>query len=586
MAYTYAEKKQAEKPAAIRESTTQGPSLEALRSGAAVPTRAQLGRRVDLPDAMREKMEASFGADLSAVRLYESETVADAGAKAVTRGSDIAFAPGMLDFTSFGGQALLGHELSHVVTQARGEVTGGGFLNDHALEARADREGAMAAAGQTVAAPVSAMSGVSAAAAAGPMQAALGKKDKEEPAPSPAPAPVPVPPAAKPKQDYSKPAGVMNSIEQTGEQLKKGNIAGTSSVMSVGTAGGSEAVVKMKVTPELEMAAADLINIAGKTMTEKHGGSWSLDAPSARTPLQEEIPNMDEAIKSGKLRGMYADEYAKDATLDDIADMERKNAVVYPMVGGSKRYDPDWDRKEIEEKIAEGKKPVVANPENETERNDFFRTMGHASLLDIVIGNYDRMVGRENFENWLEDQDSRQLHLIDNDSPGDYGLRRTTVGADKKSNWLTWLMEYVGTTGDVKRSSSLAFDTIKQKNNTATQYMGAETAKGIEQATEALPEMRQKLMDRYKQRNGNKDMDEFQADILDRMQITHEAMTDKDMAAVYMQLVTNGLGLNPKSGESAADADRRQKLLAERDRLRRLKDLRSRKAVNLSLDND
>ena len=116
-------------------------------------------------------MESAFGADLSAVKLYESDAVAEAGANAVTRGANIAFAPGMLDFTSYGGQALLGHELSHVVSQARGEVSGGGFLNDASLEARADREGAMAAAGQTVSMPTAAMSGVSAAAASGPMQA-------------------------------------------------------------------------------------------------------------------------------------------------------------------------------------------------------------------------------------------------------------------------------------------------------------------------------------------------------------------------------------------------------------------------------
>ena len=60
-------------------------------------------------------MESSFGADFSHVRLYESRTVADAGAKAVTRGADIAFAPGRLDLTSTAGQALLGHELSRVV---------------------------------------------------------------------------------------------------------------------------------------------------------------------------------------------------------------------------------------------------------------------------------------------------------------------------------------------------------------------------------------------------------------------------------------------------------------------------------------
>ncbi len=171
MSYAYANRKKAENTGPVTEAGGQGPALDDLRSGAAKPTSGQMGHRVDLPDAMREKMESAFGADLSAVKLYESEAVSEAGANAVTQGSNIAFAPGMLDFSSFGGQALLGHEISHVVSQARGEVTGGGFLNDHALEARADREGAMAAAGQQIAMPASAMSSASAAPAAGPMQA-------------------------------------------------------------------------------------------------------------------------------------------------------------------------------------------------------------------------------------------------------------------------------------------------------------------------------------------------------------------------------------------------------------------------------
>ena len=156
--------------------------MEALRFGAAKPTQTQMGHRVDLPDAIREKMEDAFGADLSAVRLYESQTVEDAGANAVAQGSSIAFAPGMLDFSSFGGQTLLGHEISHVVSQSRGEVKGSGFLNDPALEARADREGAMAAAGQPIAVPASPVS--VAAPSAGPMQAAkkrkAGQEDAEE----------------------------------------------------------------------------------------------------------------------------------------------------------------------------------------------------------------------------------------------------------------------------------------------------------------------------------------------------------------------------------------------------------------------
>ncbi len=171
MSYTYAEKKKSGRPAPGRETAPAQPSREALRSGAAKPTAEQMGRRVDLPDAMREKMENAFGADFSGVKLYESRAVGEAGAEAVTQGSNIAFAPGALDFSSFGGQALLGHELSHVVSQSRGEARGDGFLEDRALEAKADREGAMAAAGRQVSLPAAAMSPATAAPAAGPMQA-------------------------------------------------------------------------------------------------------------------------------------------------------------------------------------------------------------------------------------------------------------------------------------------------------------------------------------------------------------------------------------------------------------------------------
>ena len=72
------------------------------------------GHQVDMPVVMREKMEESFGMDLSGVKLYENRAVGDAGAEAVAQGNKIAFAPGKLDFSSTKRQALLGHEISHV----------------------------------------------------------------------------------------------------------------------------------------------------------------------------------------------------------------------------------------------------------------------------------------------------------------------------------------------------------------------------------------------------------------------------------------------------------------------------------------
>ena len=147
-------------------------------TGAARPTAAQKGRPIDLDAAMKAKMEHAFG-DLSAVKLYESPAVGEAGAEAVAQGNEIAFAPGMTDFSSRSGQERLGHELSHVMSQRSGQVRGAGFLANPALEARADREGAMAAAGEPVyAGPVTrALSGAAPSpTVAGPMQAQRGKQ--------------------------------------------------------------------------------------------------------------------------------------------------------------------------------------------------------------------------------------------------------------------------------------------------------------------------------------------------------------------------------------------------------------------------
>lgn len=158
-----------------RPAAAHAPQQSPLRGMSDLSPVEHAGRPVDLPAAIQSKMESAFGADLSGVKLYESQAVADAGADALAQGSHIAFAPGQLDLVSMRGQALLGHELSHVVSQARGEVRGSGLLENHALEARADREGMMAAMGQSIYPGATASPGASAAVAAagatGPVQA-------------------------------------------------------------------------------------------------------------------------------------------------------------------------------------------------------------------------------------------------------------------------------------------------------------------------------------------------------------------------------------------------------------------------------
>ena len=104
-----------------------------------------------LPEMVRGKMEAALGADFSSVRVHVGPQAERIGAIAFTVGSDIYFAPGRYQPDTLQGQQLLGHELAHVVQQRAGRVrnplgNGLAVVQDHALEAEADRLGRHAAA--------------------------------------------------------------------------------------------------------------------------------------------------------------------------------------------------------------------------------------------------------------------------------------------------------------------------------------------------------------------------------------------------------------------------------------------------------
>jgi hypothetical protein len=103
-----------------------------------------------LPKEVQTKMEAAMGADFSDVRIHVGPEVASIGAIAFTWGSDIHFAPGYYNPHSVHGQQLLGHELAHVLPRRAGRVrnpfgNGTAVVQDHALEAEADRLGMKAA---------------------------------------------------------------------------------------------------------------------------------------------------------------------------------------------------------------------------------------------------------------------------------------------------------------------------------------------------------------------------------------------------------------------------------------------------------
>lgn len=134
-----------------------------------------------LPAPVQAKMERSFNADFSDVQIHTDSPAAGAiGAHAFTQGEEVHFAPGQYDPGSQSGQALIGHELSHVVQQREGRVKapmqarGLPVEDDPGLEHQADVEGERAAKGEAARGEDSAPSVAGGALATGPVQA---KKD-------------------------------------------------------------------------------------------------------------------------------------------------------------------------------------------------------------------------------------------------------------------------------------------------------------------------------------------------------------------------------------------------------------------------
>jgi len=133
---------------AIQCKGTNG--VEAFR----VPLRPKAGG-LPLPTEVRSKMETAFSADFSDVRVHVGHEASALGAIAYTWGTNIHFAPGQYNPHTIQGQKLLGHELWHVLQQKQGRVRnpfGGGVavIQDHALEAEADRMGIKAAMTQVM----------------------------------------------------------------------------------------------------------------------------------------------------------------------------------------------------------------------------------------------------------------------------------------------------------------------------------------------------------------------------------------------------------------------------------------------------
>jgi hypothetical protein len=125
------------------------------RAGAdAVALSGRLGEGRPLEGGTRARMESAFGHGFGHVRVHDDGRGAalsrDLGARAFTLGAHVAFSDGSYRPGTPAGDALLAHELAHVVQQGGGHARGaeaarGALPADDAIEADADRaaEGAV-----------------------------------------------------------------------------------------------------------------------------------------------------------------------------------------------------------------------------------------------------------------------------------------------------------------------------------------------------------------------------------------------------------------------------------------------------------
>lgn len=108
--------------------------------------RQQLGKGEALPGDVRSRMESAFGTSFSGVRLHADSTGAslssELNARAFTVGEHVAFGAGEFQPGTIAGDALIAHELAHVVQQggaSHHQAMGKSEDGESALEADADQ---------------------------------------------------------------------------------------------------------------------------------------------------------------------------------------------------------------------------------------------------------------------------------------------------------------------------------------------------------------------------------------------------------------------------------------------------------------
>jgi hypothetical protein len=201
-----------EKPASPASRTTMSHDPGAVR--------ARLGGGTPLAGAVRSRMEGAFGTSFADVRVHtdaHAERVSGSlDARAFTVGRDVAFGAGEFRPGTPAGDALIAHELAHVVQQR------GGSSAPPAASAGADYDRFERDADQAAVGAIASTWGDRAAEATPLLRGGLRLQrcgnSSSTPSPSPAPTPSPAPPPPPP------PPGIPSDFLIGGRNEEPGNV--------------------------------------------------------------------------------------------------------------------------------------------------------------------------------------------------------------------------------------------------------------------------------------------------------------------------------------------------------------------------
>ena len=137
----------------VQEKMTNGIPNSALLSvfeGKTHATGEMMGHKQNLAPSIAAKMSQAFGIDLTGMQVYRSDAMVGTGMHGMAQGNKVVLSSDV-DLNTTEGQAVLGHELSHINAQRQGIGTGhSGLYDNAALEHQADVEGMRAAHGRPI----------------------------------------------------------------------------------------------------------------------------------------------------------------------------------------------------------------------------------------------------------------------------------------------------------------------------------------------------------------------------------------------------------------------------------------------------